>query len=206
MNKKIEYRQGCVVDAFEQGGYVALLHQANCFNTMNSGVARTIRERFPAAYRADCNTIKGDLKKLGTYSYAAFDHLYGYIVNLYGQYNYGRDGKKYTQPDQLEAAMAAFGRGFATAGELGLRLCMPRIGCGLGGASWEDELVPMIERQLLTRGFEVHVYDREGELCKSPRTLGIIDSTLKSKATHSEIELLVASSRPARTSALHCVA
>lgn len=200
----IEYREGCVVEAFKTGNYYALLHQANCFNTMNSGVAKAIREEFPAAYRADCATIKGDQFKLGTYSYAAIGELSAYIVNLYGQYNYGYNGTKFTLPDQLEAAMAAFGRHFRLGGELGLTICLPRLGCGLGGASWEDEVAPMIERQLITRGFKVHVYDREGEVCKSPKVPGTTDSTLKSKASLSVIEQVIAATQPARTSALLC--
>ena len=201
----IEYRKGCVVEAFKTGRYYALLHQANCFNTMNSGVAKAIREEFPEAYAADCKTIKGDPAKLGTYSYAAINELSGYIVNLYGQYNYGYNGKKFTLPGQLEAAMAAFSYNFRVGGELGLAICLPRLGCGLGGASWEDDVLPMIERQLITRGFEVHVYDREGTVCKSPKPLGIIESTPRSKALPSEIELLIANSQPARTSELRCV-
>lgn len=200
----IEYRQGCVVEAFKTGRYYALLHQANCFNTMNSGVAKAIREEFPMAYAADCKTIKGDQFKLGTYSYAAIGELSGYIVNLYGQYNYGYSGSKFTIPDQLEAAMAAFARHFRTGGDLGLAICLPRLGCGLGGASWEDEVAPMIQRQLITRGFEVHVYDREGEVCKSPNAPGTTDSTASSRATRSVIERAIANSQPARTSELLC--
>lgn len=199
----IEYRQGCVVEAFKTGRYYALLHQANCFNTMNSGVARAIREEFPMAYAADLKTIKGDQFKLGTYSYAAINELSGYIINLYGQYNYGRDGSKYTLPDQLEAALAAFGRHFRIGGEVGLAVCIPRLGCGLGGASWDDEVEPMIQRQLITRGFEVHVYDK-GEVCKSPSNPGITDSTASSRVVRSVIERAIANTQPARTSELHC--
>lgn len=199
----IEYRQGCVVEAFKSGRYYALLHQANCFNTMNSGVAKAIREEFPMAYAADLKTIKGDRFKLGTYSYAAINELSGYVVNLYGQYNYGYDGTKFTLIDQLEAALAAFGRHFRIGGELGLAICLPRLGCGLGGASWDDEVEPMIQRQLITRGFEVHVYDK-GVTCKSPSNPGITDSTAKSKVVRSVIERAIANSQPAPTSELLC--
>lgn len=157
----IKYKKGCVVEAFKGGKYIALLHQANCFNTMNSGVAKAIREQLPAAYDADCMTVKGDVRKLGTFSHAAFLELSGFVVNLYGQYNYGKDGKKYTQVVNLEKALAGFADRFRVSGELGLKVCMPRLGCGLGGADWDTELVPMIERQLISRGFKVHVYDKE---------------------------------------------
>lgn len=160
----IKYFTGCVVDAFDTGNYLALLHQANCFNTMNSGVARVIRERHPLAYEADCKTEKGDKAKLGTFSYAYIgvnDEDVRYIINLYGQYNYGKDGKKYTQVEKLEEAMRSCWPQYTVdSPSRGFKLCIPKLGCGLGGADWETELVPMIERQLISRGFEVHVYEK----------------------------------------------
>ena len=150
-----------MVEAFKSGGYIALLHQANCFNTMNSGVAREIREQLPEAFAADCMTVKGDVRKLGTFTYAEFHEYSGFVVNLYGQYNYGKDGKKYTQVINLEKALKGFVERFRVAGDLNLNVCIPRMGCGLGGADWDTELVPMIERQLIDCGFNVHVYDKE---------------------------------------------
>ena len=72
----------------------AMVHQANCFCTMGSGIAKPIREKFPAVYDADCRTRKGDDTKLGEVSFAPVDDN-KVIFNLYGQYRYGRD-KRYT--------------------------------------------------------------------------------------------------------------
>lgn len=38
---------------------------------------------------------------------------------------------------------------------------MPRIGCGLGGGTW-DEIEPIIQNTLTVRGLSVTVYDLEG--------------------------------------------
>lgn len=38
---------------------------------------------------------------------------------------------------------------------------MPRIGCGLGGGTW-DEIEPIIQETLVSRGVPVTVYDLEG--------------------------------------------
>src|SRR4051812_24203036 len=76
-----------------------IVHQANCFHTMGSGIARHIRENFPEAYEADCNTTKkGDPKKLGKYSTAKIvtpnaNPRLKYIVNLYSQFEFGRAAK-----------------------------------------------------------------------------------------------------------------
>lgn len=159
----IEYFKGCVVDAFATGKYFAMLHQANCFNTMNSGVAKAIRERYPEAYEADCQTIKGDRAKLGTYSLAEVTvrgRALHVIANLYGQYDYGKDGKKYTQVDKLEQALNKFGH-WAVPPSFTIAVCIPKkMGCGLGGADWDTEVVPAIERQLINRGIKVHVYEK----------------------------------------------
>lgn len=157
----IQYFEGCVVEAFKTGKYFAMLHQANCFNTMNSGVAKAIREEFPEAYAADCKTKKGDELKMGTYSLAEVTvrgHAMHFIANLYGQYYYGRDGKKYTEVDKLEQAIDKFGA-WAVPPSFTIAVCIPRFGCGLGGADWDTEVVPVIERQLINRGIKVHVYD-----------------------------------------------
>ncbi|MDX9668676.1 hypothetical protein [Pseudomonas sp. P8_250] len=152
----IKYYKGCVVEAFLTGEYYAILHQANCFNTMNSGVARAIRDKFEIAYIVDCQTRRGDYRKLGSYSFARTE--FGQIVNLYGQYNYGRDGKKYTLIDKLEEAVTRFA--LRNENLDGVRICVPRMGSGLGGADWATEVEPIITRQLVARGFEVHVYDK----------------------------------------------
>ena len=60
---------------------------------MGSGVARAIREKFPEAYEADLKTKKGDLSKIGTFSYAKVlkpDNRVKYVANIYGQGEYGK--------------------------------------------------------------------------------------------------------------------
>ena len=71
-----------------------VLHCANCFNTMSAGIAATIARRHPEAYEADCATRAGDIAKLGTFTSAkCFRRMEGrdfVVVNVYGQYRYGR--------------------------------------------------------------------------------------------------------------------
>jgi len=42
------------------GKFDVIVHGSNCFCTMGAGIAKTIKETFPAAYRADLATKKGD--------------------------------------------------------------------------------------------------------------------------------------------------
>lgn len=69
-----------------------ILHCANCHNTMGSGIARAIREKFPEAYAADCATVRADKNKLGTISVAKIAQPHNqikWVFNLYGQFTFG---------------------------------------------------------------------------------------------------------------------
>jgi O-acetyl-ADP-ribose deacetylase (regulator of RNase III) len=55
----------------------------------------------------------------------------------------------------LDCALQQVG---ARASHLNASVHMPRIGCGLGGGTW-DEIEPIIQATLVTRGIDVTVYD-----------------------------------------------
>ena len=85
----------------------AFVHQANCFCTMKSGIAKTISEVYPEAVEEDLKTIRGDKSKLGTYThvvcYDGFKNTI--IVNMYSQYDYGYDKKIYTDIYHMKSAL-----------------------------------------------------------------------------------------------------
>jgi len=71
-----------------------ICHQANCQNTMGSGVAKSIREKFPDAWKADCEAAKSGFNVLGNISVGkdiSPSFVNFYIVNIYGQFRYGLD-------------------------------------------------------------------------------------------------------------------
>lgn len=148
----MRYRQGDLIQALKNGEVGVIAHQANCMNTMGSGVAKAIRENFPEAYAADLETERGDVDKLGTYSFA--ENKYGLIFNLYGQYNYGRDGSHYTQLASLEEALENMAMHLTDIGYKG-KIGIPKLGCGLGGADW-NQVSRIVARAL--DNFEVIVY------------------------------------------------
>lgn len=157
----IDYKKGDLIEAFKAGEVEAIAHQANCQNTMGSGVALAIKQAFPEAYAADCQTTKGDYDKLGSLSWVVVPTNdpkgFGPIFNLYGQFNYGREkGVVYTDLAALEKAMTVM-KLFLDAG--GHRTVgLPMLGCGLGGADWDD-VEDIILRILGT--LEVTVYIKE---------------------------------------------
>lgn len=116
------------------GGAQGIIHQANCQNTMGSGIAREIRARYPEAYEVDCLTIAGDYKKLGTFSSVKTNDGKFVIYNCYSQYRYGRE-KRHTNYEAVYTGLSSIEQ---NARELGLTtLSLPyNMGCMLGGGSW----------------------------------------------------------------------
>ena len=119
-----------------------IIHQANCFCTMGSGIARFIREKFPEVYEADCMTEKGSLDKLGSYSCARVvsenpNPRLKYIVNLYSQFNFGRD-EKHTNYEAMYQGLVKLRDKIVNNPQSTVKtLAIPhRIGSNLGGADW----------------------------------------------------------------------
>ena len=136
-----------LIDLAKSGEYQLIAQGCNCFCTMKSGVAQVIRENFPSAFEADKQTIKGDIRKLGTYS---IGHVYKYkteilkVINCYTQFNYGRDSNiLYANYAAIELCMLKINAKFPNS-----KIAMPRIGCGLANGDWK--IVKEIMRQQLT--------------------------------------------------------
>jgi O-acetyl-ADP-ribose deacetylase (regulator of RNase III) len=156
------YKVGDLIEALKSGEVSSIGHQANCFNTMNSGVAKAIRLAFPQAYEVDGYTEKGDKGKLGTITaceHERADSSVGIIYNLYGQYNYGYDAKGYTNYEALRGALLNMRIDLDGAvgihGEDWKKVGFPKIGAGLGGGDW-DTIVRIIEEVFV--GYEVTIY------------------------------------------------
>lgn len=169
----MEIKQGCLIKAFRSGEVDAIAHQANCQNTMGSGVAKAIRAAYPEVYEADCETIKGAADKLGTLSWVIaqrdrrksfakcvdMNAFAGPIFNLYGQFNYGRDPEVvYTDIKALRSAIKEM-RLFLDAMELDT-VGLPKLGCGLGGEKWEN-VSKVIQEELVDCGYKVTIYVKE---------------------------------------------
>lgn len=127
---------GDIFNKFDLALNAAIFHGANCFNTMGSGIALSIKQNFPEAYSADCLTIKGDRKKLGIFSTVCINtddnkHIY----NLYQQYNYGRDSRKLNYEAFYRALESAAKD--CEAKKIKTILIPYKIGCNLAGGDWK---------------------------------------------------------------------
>lgn len=147
----LKYRLKDIVQAVHDREVQAIAHQANCWNTMKSGIAPVLAKAFPPMYEADQATYRGDALKLGTVSY---DYIAEGILgfNLYGQYDFSRF-KQDTQYAHVrnslkEMVTVCIGAGVFSVG-------LPKIGCGLGGGDW-GIVSNIIEEEL--RNFDVTIY------------------------------------------------
>lgn len=123
----VKYVKGNLVKMALEGEFDIIMHGCNCFNTMGAGIAKTIREVFPVAYVADCQTRSGDIDKLGTYTEAEMDCGVT-VVNLYTQY--GFTGEQPAEYSALNQALSIWATTHVHDGE---RIGLPWIGAGLGG-------------------------------------------------------------------------
>ena len=135
-----------------------ICHQVNCQGVMNSGIAKSIRQKFPKVYKSYKNTVNKYIEENN------INNLLGrvvgvdigdnkWVVNMFGQFTYGYDNRQYTR---TEALFECFKEVRKIAEKNNLSVAIPHgVGCGLGGADWEQ-----VENLLLIAfdGYEVTLY------------------------------------------------
>lgn len=123
---------GDLIDQALNGEYDVIVQGCNCMNQMGKGIALTIKMIFPEAYVADCETVKGDINKLGTISTATVT-VKGKpltIVNGYTQYSWKGDGVL-ADYDAIRNVMLQ-----VKAQYTGKKIGIPLIGAGLARGDW----------------------------------------------------------------------
>ncbi|MBD2769510.1 macro domain-containing protein [Hymenobacter sp. BT664] len=135
--------KGDLVRKAKAGEFDVIVHGCNCFCTMGAGIAKTIKQVFPAAYEADLATPVGDKAKLGHYTVANVQ-VGGKaltILNAYTQYHWQGRGRK-ADYDALRQVFRRIKQEYA-----GQRIGYPAIGAGLAGGEW-PVIAAIIEEEL----------------------------------------------------------
>jgi O-acetyl-ADP-ribose deacetylase (regulator of RNase III) len=132
------------------GEFDVIVHGCNCQCQMGKGIVLSIKQQFPQAYRADCETVKGDAAKLGSISIALVsrEHTAFHIVNAYTQLHWRGAGVK-ADYNAIRLAMRAVKTRFS-----GQRIAYPKIGAGLAGGDWPT-ISSIIDEELMG---EHHTY------------------------------------------------
>jgi O-acetyl-ADP-ribose deacetylase (regulator of RNase III) len=144
MSDLITVKGDLLVNA-EKGHFDIIVQGCNCLTTMGSGIARSIREKYPEVYSADFRTKKGDYNKLGNWTQERVIRNNGCIdfivINAYTQYDYNA-GSNY---DLFEYASfeLILQKLYHFYGDK--RFGFPRIGMGLAGGNAE-RIMGMLEQ------------------------------------------------------------
>lgn len=160
-------RRGDLIKLAKEGHFDLIAHGCNCFCTMGSGIAKQIKEELYCAYEADLETERGDINKLGNYTFATYPvgeltpDATGYtfddrnrfiIVNLYSQFTYNRK----TRPIDYEALTLGLRKiNYRWAGKT---IGLPLIGAGLAGGDW-NRIKKIIETELNAMDVWIVHYD-----------------------------------------------
>ena len=136
--------KGNLITLAESGDFDIIVHGCNCQNTMGSGIALEIRNRYPTAYEADCLATaqwRDPVAKLGNFSYATeFNDNYPFvIINAYTQLHYSPRGIDHFEYESfyliLKKLLLTFGK---------VRFGFPYIGMGLAGGD-SARILAMLE-------------------------------------------------------------
>ena len=132
---------GDLIKLAQAGKFDVIAHGCNCMCAMGAGIAVPIRNAWPEAYAADCQTEKGDRNKLGTCTQAVVQQGELTVVNAYAQFDYRGKGVK-VDYDAVASCMA-----WIKANHSGKSIGLPMIGAGLAGGDWA-KIEAIIAREL----------------------------------------------------------
>lgn len=128
-----------------------VVHGVNCRGVMGAGVAKAIRNKWPTVYDQYvecCNKWKqyDPSMLLGTILPIEISNDL-IVVNLFSQVDFGSDGKKYANANAILSGLKAITEHIRHEQLNGKNrdVYIPKIGCGLGGLSWETEVLPIVE-------------------------------------------------------------
>ena len=145
-------------------------HQVNCQGRMGSGIAKSIKEKWPSVYdeymkkcrdREDeiyhmCGGLENGIDwsetLLGDIQLVHVDENKN-VINMFAQQYYGYDGKRYTSYDGFWSCLGKIREQVPFGSKIGFPDC---IGCGLGGANWE--VIRTMIWEALSKDYDVYIY------------------------------------------------
>lgn len=137
-----------------------ICHQVNCQGRMGSGIAKSIKEKWPKVYteymkqfnhmfQEDKALLLGTIQEIFLYE----NH---YIINMFAQEYYGYNGRRYTSYDAFWSCLGKILNKVPKGSKIGF----PKgIGCGLGGANWN--VIETMIYEVLSNDYEVYIYELE---------------------------------------------
>lgn len=161
--KVLQIKKGNLLDAPEK----MILHGCNSRGVMGSGVAKTIKEKWPQVYAQYYTYCKkytddyGDHVPVGTVIFTDLDPREGYantrfVANCITQESYGADGRKYASYEGLVTCLMRV-RKMCEIWSIDA-VALPPIGCGLGGLD-RSVVYPLVQEIFGEHDILATVYD-----------------------------------------------
>lgn len=138
--------EGDLIQMFNNGDFDVIIHGTNCQKTMNSGIAKQIKDTFPEVYKVDCNDARTPKEKLGSFSYYVYtstEKESKIVINAYTQLNWGKGLQ--VSYYHMEQSLIAIRKFIGFLGKINIKIGYPLIGAGRGGADW-NVVSPMLDK------------------------------------------------------------
>lgn len=148
----------CIKDDLLASNCDYICHQVNCRGKMASGIAKSIRAKYPKVYDSymSCFESSTDItakaeQLLGSIQIVQVEDKK--VINMFSQLNYGYDGLRHTNYEAFYTCL----ENIAGVVPKGATIGFPKnIGCGLGGGKWPIITAMIIE--VLARDYNVVIY------------------------------------------------
>ena len=151
----INFINGNILNATED----IICHQVNCKGVMGSGLAKQIKDKYPECYQAykEFLQIYKPNKALGKSQIVPCNDG-KFVVNIYGQLNYGID-KQHTDYKALWNGLDSVANAVININKYKNKtVAIPYgIGCGLGGGDW-NIVYAIIQEIFDSYGCDVTIY------------------------------------------------
>lgn len=142
-------KEGNIIDS----GADVICHQVNCMGKMNSGVAKAIRKEWPEVYERYRVLCEGEADLLGKIQPIYITENNCSVINMFAQYNYGYDGRRYTSYDAFWNCLQEIKKYLNP----GTTIAFPaHIGCVRGGANWNIIYAMIVE--VLGKDYNVELW------------------------------------------------
>jgi len=151
----IKYVKGDLFDYFEDGSCDAIAHCCNCQGVMGSGIALSIKNKYPDAYKAYKAYEKSDgVLRLGTISVASINSKL--ILNLHAQDNYGI-GARFVNYEAMYVALVQARERMAQDNLKTIGVPY-KMGCDRAGGDWHI-VEAMLQSVFVSNGYNVLVVE-----------------------------------------------